>query len=166
MSSITNIINTLLDIMASIEQDDNNDDNSTAIGNNYNGSPKEPTPGQVDDLPASDKLEDAKFKDTKKEDTTPPDDGFRSKHDHGTGRYAFGSGPPVSEQEGGRYEQPYKPADMGRIDYGKAPGPPAGRVEELDDDGGAPGGSGGWGAPGGPGGSGGGSGGGNGPVTL
>lgn len=220
MSSITNIINTLLDLTASIEQDDNNDDNSTAMGSNYNRSwsdpesesdeesspidkhekdpgssdkeadnkqlqkvhnppppeqntpstsglaPKEPTPGQVVDLPASGKLEDAKFEDTKKEDTTPPDDGFRSKHDHGTGKYGFGSGPPVSEQEGGRYEQPYKPADMGRIDYGKAPGPPAGRVEELDDDGGAPGGSGGWGAPGGPGGSGGGSGGGNGPVTL
>lgn len=128
--------------------------------------PKEPTPGQVVDTPASGKLEDAKFKDTKKEDKIPLHRGFKSKHDHGSGRYGFGSGPPVSHQERGGNEGPYKPADMGKIEYGKAPGPPTGRVEELDDDGGAPGGSGGWGSPGAPGGSGGGSGGGDGPAAV
>lgn len=92
--------------------------------------------------------------------------GFKSKHDHGSGMYGFGSGPPVSHQERGGNEGPYKPADMGKIEYGKAPGPPTGRVEELDDDGGAPGGSGGWGPPGAPGGSGGGSGGGDGPAAV
>lgn len=129
-------------------------------------APKEPTRGQVVDLPASGKLEDAVFKEIQKEDKIPLDRGFKSKHDYDSGRYGFGSGPPITEQERGGNEQPYKPAEMGRITYGKAPGPPTGRVEELDDDGGAPGGSGGWGAPGAPGGSGGGSGGGNGPVTL
>lgn len=63
--------------------------------------PKEPTPGQVVDLPPSGKLEDAKFKDTNKEDRIPLDRGFKSKHDHGSGRYGFGSGPPVSEQAHG-----------------------------------------------------------------
>ncbi|KAK0747030.1 hypothetical protein B0T18DRAFT_391369 [Schizothecium vesticola] len=133
-----------------------------------------PPPEQIVGLPASGKLEDAKFKDPKKYDDTPlnvhsywEDDGGSCKRDDGTGNYGFGSGPPITKQERGGAVQEYKPAKFKAITAPPVFSPAAGRIVELED-GDALGEDGGGGAPGAPGGSGAGSapGGGNGPAPV
>ena len=110
-------------------------------------APKEPTPGQVVDLPTYGKLED----DIKKDEDIPiesswADESGSSKRDDTTGSYGFGSGPPITKQERDGAGQEYKPADFKSITAPPVLSLAPSRIVELED-GDALGGDGGGGAP-------------------
>jgi hypothetical protein len=125
--------------------------------------------GQVVDLPTSGKLENAKFKDMKEDESYLRNPQYyapgSSKRDDGTGSYSFRSGPPITSQERGGSGQEYEPAEFKAITAPPVLSLAPGRIVELED-GDALGGDGGRDAPGAPGGTGSAPSGGNDPAPV